>query len=312
MSTGRLGQARAALKALPAIAPVEAVPVLSNTVVNGSSDQLGAALMSLKSIAPELALKMTLAEFHSPDPLRRSLTVGLAGEYDVETPGIAAALRAAANETDPAIARRAMMTMRHMFRKQKETKGSDVQFPNEPGYQGKPLAEWLKMRKEGWELSTNAVVALRQMGTNVLPALLTRLNYREPAFNLCDYDVSMEAVGALISIRDQARPALPALGNFMDRNDSDLALHAMLATVGTGADAVPYLMKGLTNQFSNVRNEAANCLAGEWCSQFSEQRKRTIPFLVNLLRDPDESVRMSVTNALREFDRQGAAKDGGR
>jgi hypothetical protein len=104
----------------------------------------------------------------------------------------------------------------------KDAKGIDAQIPNEPVYQGKALGEWLKMRKEGWELSANAVEALRQMGTNVIPALLTRLTYREPAFNLYDYDVSMEAVGALISLHEHARPALPALASLMDSNDSDL------------------------------------------------------------------------------------------
>src|SRR5436190_11278569 len=160
-------------------------------------------------------------------------------DYDVITPEIADALKSAANDTDPEIAKRAMITMRQMLRKQKEATSADVQIPNEPHYQGKPLSTWLKMRKAGWELSGNAAEALRQMGTNVIPALLARLSYREPAFNLSDYDVNLEAVGALISLRDDAKPALPALTAFMETNDHDLALHAMLATLATGADAAP-------------------------------------------------------------------------
>lgn len=310
VSTGRQTQARTAMKALAAIAPAEALLVLSNAVVNGSPANLGAALRNLKSVAPELSLQMTLAEFHSADASRRSQAVGVAGSFGVETPGIAAALKSAAADSDQKVAQHAKMMMRQMFQKQKEAAPQDVRMPNEPSYQGKPLGEWLKMRHDGWELSTNAVDALRQMGTNVFPALLARLAYKDPVFNLHDYDVSMEAVGAFISLREQARPALPALSGLMDGDDQDLVLRAMLASLGAGADAVPCLMKGLTNRFPDVRNEAANNLTGEWSAQFPEQRKQAIPFLVKLLNDPDQSVRMNATNQLKELDPKAAANAG--
>jgi len=194
VNTGRQAQTRAALNALAAIAPVEALPVLSNAVVNGASATLSAALKSLKTIAPDLALEMTLAEFHSPDSRRRSVAMGVAADYPVTTPGIADALKSAAADTDPEIARRAVMAIRRMLRKQKETMEIHVELPNEPSYQGKPLNEWLKMRQDGYEFSANAIEALRQMGTNAIPALLARLTYREPVFNFYDYDVNMEAV----------------------------------------------------------------------------------------------------------------------
>lgn len=310
VNAGRQAQIRAALKALAMIAPVGALSVLSNAVMNGNPATLGAALKNLKSIAPELSLQMTLAEFRSGDARRRSRAVSAALDYNVTTPGIADALKSVAADTDPEVARHAAMTMRQMLRKQKEKTASDVQLPNEPSYEGRPLGEWLKMRHDGWELSTNAVEALRQMGTNVVPALLARLVYKEPVFNLYDYDVSMEAVGALISLREHAKPALPTLTALMDRDDQDLALRAMLATLGTGADAVPCLMKGLTNRFADVRNEAASHLTGEWGAQFPEQRKQAIPFLVKLLDDPDQNVRMNATNELKELDPQAAAKLG--
>jgi HEAT repeat protein len=299
--TGRPAQVGAALKALPAVAPIEALPVLSNVVVNGNSAVLGNALRGLKTIAPELALEMTLAAFRSTDSQRRLRAVSVAGSYDVNTPGLADALKSAAADPDPEITKRAVMTMRQMLRKQKEQATADVSLPNEPSYGGKPLGEWLKLRQEGWELSTNAVAALRQMGTNVFPALLARLTYRNPVFGLPDSEVSMEAVGALISLRDDARPALPALASLMDSDDSELALRAMLATLGTGTNAMPCLMKGLTNQFPDVRNEAANFLTGEWSAKFPEQRQQAIPLLVKLLDDPDQSVRITATNGIKEI-----------
>jgi HEAT repeat protein len=84
----------------------------------------------------------------------------------------------------------------------------------------------------------------------------------------------------------------------------------MLAALGTGADAVPCLMKGLTNRFPDVRNEAANYLTGEWSAQFPEKRQQAIPFIMRLLNDPDESVRQNTTNQLKELDPQAASTAG--
>jgi HEAT repeat protein len=302
---GRPGQVGAALKALPAIAPTEAIPVLSNAVLNGNSGVLAGALRSLGTVAPEMALAMTLDAFRSSDSHRRLRAVSVAAGYELDTPGLAAALKSAATDSDLEVARRAKMTMRQMVNKRKEQFGSTVNLPNDPSQEGKPLGEWLKLREEGYELSPHAVEALRQMGTNLIPALLTRLAYREPVFDLYDYDVSMEAVGALISLREHARPALPTLAALMDSEDQDLALRAMLATLGTGEDAAPCLMKGLTNRFPDVRNEAANCLTGEWSAQFPELRKRALPLLGKLLNDPDQNVRMTATNGINEITGQG-------
>ena len=309
VATGRDGQRRAALKALASLTPGEALPILSNAVVSGSVETMGAALRDMKSVAPDLALKMTLAEFHSADARRRSVALSVAGTYDVRTPGIAQALKLAASSDDPEVARHATMTMRQMLRKEKEKPGAVVEMPNEPTYQGKSLGEWLSMRREGWELATNAVQALQAMGTNVITALLTRLTYKEPIFNLDDYDVSMSGAAALIAMREQARPALPRLSALMDSDNGDLALRAMIATLGTGADAMPFLIKGLTNRFPTVRGEAVSFLM-QFGAQYPEERKRAIPEMRTLLNDPDRDVRMSVTNELNELDPRTAVRAG--
>ena len=230
VANGREGQSRAALKALPAIAPADALPILSNAVMAGSPPIMGTALRALKPMAPELALKMTLAELHAADARRQLVALSVAGTYDVQTPGIAEALKSAAHASDPEISQRAKMSMRDMVQKQKERRGPNVQIPNEPSHQGKPLGEWLGMWQEESGLSTNAVEALRQMGTNMIPALLARLTYKEPVFNLDDYDVGMGAARALIALRDEAKPALPALAALMDSDSEDIALRAMIAT----------------------------------------------------------------------------------
>jgi HEAT repeat protein len=309
VANGREGQRGAALKALPAIAPVQALPILSNAVMAGTPPIMGTALRALKPMAPELALKMTLAKLHEDDPPRQLVALSVAGTYDVETPGIAEALKSVAQAPDPEISQRAKTAMRDMVQKQKERRGPNVQIPNEPSHQGKPLGEWLGMWQDESGLSTNALEALRQMGTNMIPALLARLTYKEPVFNLDDYDVGMGAARALMALRDEAKPALPALAALMDSDSEDIALRAMIATLGTGTNAFPCLIKGFTNRFAVVRSEAAHFIA-EWGAPFPEQQKQAVPYIIKLLEDPDEQVRTSATNDLQELDPKAAAKAG--
>jgi hypothetical protein len=46
------------------------------------------------------------------------------------------------------------------------------------------------------------------MGTNVIPALLARVEYREPVFGLDVYEVSMSGATALIAMGERARTNL--------------------------------------------------------------------------------------------------------
>jgi HEAT repeat protein len=305
VSTGREAQGRAALNALAVIAPGEALPVLTNAVVNGSPSIMGTALRALKPIAPELALKMTLAEFHSNNPQRWRVVLGVAKTYEVETPGIAEAIKFAAKSSDPETARRAVATMLEMVREREEQRHGVILLPGEPSYEGRPLGEWLGMRRDGYDLSTNAVEVLRGMGTNVIPALLARLVYTEPIFGLDDYDVSMGATVALIAMGERARPALPGLSALMDGDNSNLVLRAMMATLGTGTNAMPCLVKGLTNQFPDVRGEAAHFVV-EWGAQFPEARRQALPYVTRLLNDPDEQVRKNAVEDLKEMNAPAA------
>ena len=59
-----------------------------------------------------------------------------------------------------------------------------------------------------------------------------------------------------------------------------------------------------------MRNLAANTLTEGVGDKFPEQRKQAIPLLVKLLNDPDEDVRLNVTNQLKEIDPAAAIKAG--
>ena len=199
--------------------------------------------------------------------------------------------------------------MREMVKKQKERRGPNVQIANEPSYQGKPLGEWLVMWQDETGLSTNAVEALRQMGTNMIPALLARLTYKEPVFNLDDYDVGMGAARALIALGDDAKPALPALAALMDSDSEDIALRAMIATLGTGTNAFPCLLKGFTNRFPRCA-QRSRAFHGRMGRAVPRAAKQAVPHIIKLLEDPDEQVRTNATNDLQELDPQAAAKAG--
>jgi HEAT repeat protein len=132
----------------------------------------------------------------------------------------------------------------------------------------------------------------------------------QPPFGLRAYETNMDAVRGFITLGEQATPALPQLELLMDSTNKDTALFSMLATCGTGSNAIPFLIKGLTNQFADVRNEAANNLTDGIGAQFPGQRKRAISLLVKLLNDPDENVRMNATNQVKQIAPAVAAKAG--
>jgi hypothetical protein len=184
-------------------------------------------------------------------------------------------------------------------------------FPDEPSYSGKRLGEWLVTNIEGGgDLTTAAKNAIQQMGTNAIPALLKRLVYVRPPYCFNPFQININAAGGFIALGEQAKPALPELWRLMDSTNKEVALTAMIATCGTGSNAMPFLIKGLTNEFDIVRNEAANNLANGIGNQFPELRKQAIPLLVKLLNDPDEDVRLNATNQLKEIDPAAAAQAG--
>jgi HEAT repeat protein len=61
------------------------------------------------------------------------------------------------------------------------------------------------------------------------------------------------------------------------------------------------LTKGLTNQFPEVRGQAASSLAEVIANRFPEHREEIISLLTNLVNDPDSDVRLTVKGALQEI-----------
>jgi HEAT repeat protein len=256
---------------------------------------------------PDLALPIILNRLRSPEPRVRAGAVSLLGRYAVKTPAIQAAIEQATTDATPVVAYTAKNYLRDTYKKE-HPDGPD--FPNDPSFSGQALGQWLKMKSPDGAFTTEAQNALRSLGTNAFPALFERLEFRLPPGTVILYDLSLDAVKAFIVLGEQTKPALPRLQALMNGTNEDLVLHAMLSACGTGSNAAPLLFKGLTNQFAVVRGQAANCLAEDPDAKFAELRKQAIPLFVNLLSDPDEDVRRSATNQLKQIDPAAAAKAG--
>lgn len=303
---GDTNVAGAALRTLMVIAPEQSLPIFTNCLAQGKPG-IDAALKALTDVRPDKALPMVLTRLQSPDIKMRRKAFGLLRHYPV-TSQIDSAMQTVAADSDPdlALAAKGFLTDRY------ETNHPDAfLFPDEPSNNGKRLGEWLETRIEGGgDFTPAAKDAIHQLGTNAIPALLKRLTYVRPPYCFSPFQININAAGGFIALGEQAKLALPELWTLMDSTNKDTALTAMIASLGTGSNAMPFLIKGITNQFANVRSLAANTLMEGVGDKFPEQRKQAIPLFVKLLNDPDDDIRLNATNQLKQIDPAAAAKAG--
>jgi len=306
LANGTGNAAGAALRTLIIIAPDKGLPILTNYLAQGKPG-INAALRALTEAMPDQALPIVLARLQSPSIITRREAFGLLRRY-AATPQIDSAMQTVVADPDPdlALAAKAFLTDQYA------TNHPDAfLFPDESSYNGRRLGEWLETRIEGGgDFTPAAKDAIQQMGTNAIPALLKRLVYARPPYCFSPFQINLNAASGFIALGEQAKPALPELWLLMDSTNKDIALTAMIATCGTGSNAMPFLIKGLTNQFPNVRSLAANTLVEGVGDKFPEQRKQAIPLFITLLNDPDKDVRANATNQLKEIAPEAAAKAG--
>ena len=289
--------AGAALKTIIIIDSDQGLPILTNCLARGKSGT-ALALRALVDVAPERALPIILSRFQSPDTETRRVAFRLLCRYPL-TPPVESALQAAAADSDLNMANRAKKILTENRQKEHPL---ESQFLDDPSYEGKRLGEWLKMheRQGDYAFSPEATNAIHHIGSNAIPALLRRLVYVEPPFGLPAYEINMDGVQGFLMIGDQATPALPQLQALLDGTNQSQVLYAMVSSLGTGTNAIPVLTKGLTNQFPEVRGQAASSLAEVIANRFPERREEIISLLTNLVNDPDSDVRLTVKGALQE------------
>jgi HEAT repeat protein len=287
---------------------LEAFSALTNAALNGNPSTAYQSLNALVVIAPERALPIVFQNWNSGDQRRRQAALQILCKYPATNSETLSAIKQAAGDSNPKVAHYARDFLTKNYQQDHPDKSV---FANEPSYGGKSLSEWLdKYDSVAGDYPKSVKDALRQIGTNGIPTLLEQLVYVRLPFGARAYDVNINAVKGFIALGESSIPALPELRIIMEGTNEDFALYAMMSACGTGSNAIPMLVKGLTNQFANVRNEAANDLTSDLGKKFPEQRKLAVPFLVKLLADPDSDVRATATNALQEIDPQAAPKAG--
>ena len=150
----------------------------------------------------------------------------------------------------------------------------------EPEYEGRPLSAWLRgFESDTMEVRWQSAEAVRHMGTNALPLLITQLEckvtVREPRWRqvlraLLDKQSLIkinlprpaneraEVLAALDALGPAARDAVPALEALLHENPPDPRAPLVLARLGP--DAVPALTRALTNDEKAIRFGARACL----------------------------------------------------
>ncbi len=150
--------------------------------------------------------------------------------------------------------------------------GTWLAWNREPVYQGKSLTAWLEeidyQQSPRDEKSSNAIEAVRQIGTDALPRLLKMLQARDSVFKLTAMKflnrqklLKIRIHGAdhwkrrarrgLWALGPKAEPAIPILEQQFFSGNDDQGSAAVLAAIGPAA--LPVFEKAMTNGNSQVR-----------------------------------------------------------
>ena len=146
-------------------------------------------------------------------------------------------------------------------------------YRREPEYQGRSLTAWLRgFESDVIQARWQSAEAVRQIGTNALPWLIIRLGHKPITqeswwrHTLRDWlskqsfikvnlpwpdNERFETLAALDALGSAARPALPAVEKLLHETPPDA--RALIVLARLGPDAVPVLIKGLTNNDRVVR-----------------------------------------------------------
>jgi hypothetical protein len=148
-----------------------------------------------------------------------------------------------------------------------------------PVYQGRSLRVWLK----GFDAKTpesrwRSAEAVRHMGTNAVPLLISQLAHKRGPEPRWKYELRAllsrqsvvkvdlfrprdergEALAALDALGPNAKAALPAIEKLLGERPADH--RALLVLAGIGPEAIPTLTRALTNDENVIRLGARSCL----------------------------------------------------
>ena len=159
--------------------------------------------------------------------------------------------------------------------------------------------------------------AVRQIGTNAIPALLRMLRYKEsPLKRMLARIISKQslvkfhippahvppytALRGFFALGPAAKPAVPELVALLHNGKNGaVATYAGLALAGFGPEVLPLLTSASTNENECVRSGALNglCLANP-VGPLASESHRVTPLLITRLKDPNASIREIAAIAL--------------
>ena len=176
--------------------------------------------------------------------------------------------------------------------------------PQEPVYQGKHLTEWLAQTQYPFpdEERTAATNAIRAIGTNALPYLLSEFTRPAPRWRNAFNDwisargkyewrlrgdeerIRQTAVGLHLLGSDVA-PAVPTLATYLA--DAERGIHAARVMSEAGEIALPYFV-----QASSSTNTLMVHVAAIGLGRLARKTEAAVPFLVQLLNHTNSQVRL--------------------
>jgi hypothetical protein len=173
----------------------------------------------------------------------------------------------------------------------------------EPAWRGKSLSTWL-MQLNGIDHAaiTEAELAVKSIGTNALPCLITRLTATPPVFGDALGEKQSEAVLAFRVLGTNAIQSLSTLGSLLTNRVSGATLDPMpiaQSVAGIGKEAVPWLVAGLGDPRPTVRRAS---LAGLY--DLGEKAQAALPAVQQRLQDSDPDTRglalLFISDVLRD------------
>lgn len=184
--------------------------------------------------------------------------------------------------------------------------------PAEPFHGDKTLRQWLEVRSSGniRDLTDDAQAAIRAMGTNALPSLVSMVSKRDSILRLelrawagknpnlrkwirISNGERLRGAAGLEALGPMAAPAIPELIPLL--GDEQTAYPAALALGAIGEIAVPELVQCLTNANTRLRVSAVQAI------NFMHGAEEAIPSLLTCLTDPEPDVRFIAAIALGDM-----------
>jgi len=177
-----------------------------------------------------------------------------------------------------------------------------------PSYEGRPVTYWLKeVGSQSERDASTATKAIREIGTNALPVLLTLSRSKGgpdaliqhlariwPSIGSHTAEERRElAIDGFRSLGSMAEPVVPGL--ISNLSDPELAMTAEQALAQIGGPAVNQMCQAMTNNDENVRYNLANALS---LLPLRESATGAVPTLLHHLHDPSWRVRGQVADSL--------------